>query len=143
MNVGVTSIAPACLLLGGVLQLLTGLLQVGLFLFRCPLSLGIRVPYRLPGCPFGLALGCLGGVPGLVTLAHLNILLSRGALLGTSGDSGRLPRTAALKPTRKPGQCWHACRQGSSVALEWHINGDGATGDGCGLSDHRHWYQAW
>ena len=86
INICVTFIASARpLLRGGVLQLLTGLLQVGLLLFGGTLSLGMRVPYSLPSCPFGLALGCLGGVPGLVALAHLNILLSRGAFLGASG----------------------------------------------------------
>jgi hypothetical protein len=66
VNVGVMSIASARpLLLGGVLQLLTGLCQAGLLSVAAAWAYG--VPGGLPGYPVGLALGCLGGVSGLVT----------------------------------------------------------------------------
>jgi hypothetical protein len=83
---------PARLLLGCVLQLLTCLLQVGLFVLGAALDLGIGIPGRFARRPLSLALG------GLAAFMALSCLLTR---ITSSPAGARLPpRWRELWPTR-------------------------------------------
>src|SRR5262249_16844548 len=108
------------LLLGGVLQLLARLLQVGRLLLRGPLGLGIRVPGHLPSCLLGLALGCLGGVPGLSALAHQNLLLLPRCRIRHQRTPVGFPGPERSNPSRRgPGGILSRYRSSRSRMRPW------------------------
>src|SRR5215472_4808886 len=93
---------PARLLPGGVLQLFAGLLEVRLPLLGTTFGLGIRISSRLARGSLDLALGGLGGVPGLVSLAHHSNLLPPAAVAARSAGPALASPAVTAQTTRSP-----------------------------------------